>query len=54
MDYDPKNITHQVAHMCLEDRKNFEPNTTVQPVLREYTIPPEYTVCANSHFILKR
>lgn len=44
IDYDPKNISHHSRYICMQNRKQFEPNTTVEPILREYTIPVEYTV----------
>lgn len=46
IDYDPKNLTDHVRYICLADRTKFEPNATTQSILREYTIPPEYTVCS--------
>lgn len=28
----------------MQNRKQFEPNVTAEPILREYTIPVEYSV----------
>lgn len=44
IDYDPKNISHHARYLCLEDRKNFEPSSDIEPILTEYTIPVEYSV----------
>lgn len=44
VDYDPKNISHHQRYLCLENRKEFKPNLENEPILREYTIPFEYSV----------
>lgn len=44
VDYDPKNISHHVRYICLENRSNFNPNASIEPYLREYDIPSEYSV----------
>lgn len=44
IDYDPKNISHHSRYLCIQNRKQFEPNTNIEPILREYIIPVEYSV----------
>lgn len=44
IDYDPKNISHHKRYLCMQNRKPFDPNVDVEPILREYTIPIEYSV----------
>lgn len=44
IDYDPKNISHHSRYLCMQNRKPFEPSTKTAPILREYTVPVEYSV----------
>lgn len=44
VDYDPRNISHHGKHMCMDERKLYDPSYEVKPKLLDYTIPPEYSV----------
>lgn len=50
IDYDAKNMSHHVAHLCLDNSTLYRSDYSVQPVMTEHTIPPEYSAlhrCTN-------
>uniref|UniRef100_A0A1L8DP15 Putative conserved secreted protein n=1 Tax=Nyssomyia neivai TaxID=330878 RepID=A0A1L8DP15_9DIPT len=43
MDYDPRNISHTIVHMCLDNFTLYRPNYKIQPIMRIYQIPTAYS-----------
>lgn len=42
VDYNERNMSHHVVHICLKDRSLFRPNINTPPVMTEFVIPVEY------------
>lgn len=50
IDYDARNMSHHVVHLCLDNSTIYRSNYSVQPVMTEHTIPPAYSAlhrCTN-------
>uniref|UniRef100_A0A7G3AEP2 Putative conserved secreted protein n=1 Tax=Lutzomyia longipalpis TaxID=7200 RepID=A0A7G3AEP2_LUTLO len=43
LDYDPKNVSHSIVHMCLDNYTHYRPNYNTAPVMRIYQIPTAYS-----------
>lgn len=44
IDFDPMNLTDSVIYVCLGKKHLYNPNMTVEPILREHDISPAYRV----------
>lgn len=42
IDFDPMNLTDSVIYVCLGKKHLYNPNMTVEPILREHDISPAY------------
>ena len=55
IDFDPNNITHSTAYMCLDNKSEFHDYES-EPILTEYVIPAAYTAmhkCMNTTILYK-